>query len=413
MPTVSAVIDVYNILLCLLLAGAALAGGARRSVPRRRYMQLCGLNAAMSLGDLLAHHGRGMLTPIGCLLLYGCPAVLALVLAGYFCSILQPRQARVLLTVCTALCALALALGLLSLYNGICYQLLPGSLYRRGWAFYLAPALAGLILAGAGLLLVRCRLPAPDRALLLGCLLLPAAACVIQLRRNDAAWLSAGVTLSLLLLAAQAERARARQRRAFAQTATVLQTDLLLGQIQPHFLFNTLTTLRGLCRTDPARAEQAVSDLASFLRGNLDALTSHAPIPFAQELAHVRFFVGLEQLRFGSRLRVIYDIGADRFSLPPLSLQPVVENAIRHGVLKRENGGTVAIRTWEETDSFRILVSDDGVGFSARPDDRPHVGLDNVARRLEALCGGTLRIVSPPDGAGAAVMLSIPKEEST
>ena len=177
-----------------------------------------------------------------------------------------------------------------------------------------------------------------------------------------------------------------------------LKVDMMLSQIQPHFLFNSLTTIKHLCRRDPATAEKAVTDFSLFLRGNMSSINSDALIPFAKELEHTRSYLSLEELRFGDALRIEYDIEAEGFVMPPLTLQPIVENAVRHGIRESESGeGAVWIASREYPDRYEVTVTDDGIGFDAESLenlDSSHVGIRNVRWRLEQLCGGTLAIES-------------------
>ena len=147
----------------------------------------------------------------------------------------------------------------------------------------------------------------------------------------------------------------------------------------------------------------------------MDSLESKAPIPFEQELLHVENYLALEHQRFQDRLKVVYEITARDFSIPSLTLQPVVENAVRHGVLRREEGGTVTIRTEETADAYLVTVSDDGLGFPDKlegEDNQSHIGIKNVRERLRLLCGGTLTLRSTP-GRGTAAAITIPKEGAT
>ena len=194
---------------------------------------------------------------------------------------------------------------------------------------------------------------------------------------------------------------------------TELQTAITLSQIQPHFLYNALSGIAGLCGIEGANeARQAVTHFADYLRGNLDSLRSSRNIPFRKELEHIRTYLWIEKLRFEDDLVIAYDIAFDDFSLPPLTVQPLVENAVKHGVCRREEGGTVKLSTRREGDTVLIIVEDDGVGFDPTqpPEDgRKHVGIDNVRARLDALCGGTLTIESEP-GRGTRATITLPEE---
>lgn len=191
-----------------------------------------------------------------------------------------------------------------------------------------------------------------------------------------------------------------------------MSVDIMLSQIQPHFLYNALGTISHLCKHDPVDAQKAIQEFSAFLRGNMDSLKDRDPVPFEQELNHVMNYLRLEQRRFQNRLKVVYEIQTTGFFIPPLSLQPLVENAVRHGILQKEDGGTLTIRAWEGEDDFFVAVEDDGVGFeraSQLPDlgDHAHIGIENVRGRLAAAGGGTLSIHSSDQG--TAVTLTIPK----
>ncbi len=187
--------------------------------------------------------------------------------------------------------------------------------------------------------------------------------------------------------------------------------QILSSQIQPHFMYNTLTSISALCDRNAAEAKEAVQNFARFLRGNLDSLSQKEMIPFSREIEHVRAYLSLEQMRYGDYLKVSYDIEEDNFTIPPLTIQPIVENAVKYGVGKKEAGGTVSLKTRRVGDNVEITVSDDGVGFILRQhiddDGRKHVGIDNVKARLEAMCDGKLSIASTL-GAGTTVTMTMP-----
>lgn len=187
---------------------------------------------------------------------------------------------------------------------------------------------------------------------------------------------------------------------------------VMLSQIQPHFLYNALVAIERLCVRDPRQAQVSIANFSTYLRGNLDSLSMRSPIAFVDELKHVQVYLALEDARFGDRLQVVYDIQAEAFMLPALTLQTIVENAVQHGVTQRTEGGTVIIRTRSLDTQWCITIEDDGVGFDVGTPDtqkRTHIGLQNVRNRLAAMCGGRLDIESQP-GKGTMVQLFIPKE---
>ncbi|MGN0996931.1 MAG: sensor histidine kinase [Candidatus Ventricola sp.] len=203
------------------------------------------------------------------------------------------------------------------------------------------------------------------------------------------------------LLKAQLENEQARVR-------------VMLSQIQPHFMFNVLNTIYHLCEMDAGRAQQAVGDFSEYLRGSIGALRRSEPVPFETELGNVRSYLSLEKLRFEEELHIVYDIRTTAFMLPMLTVQPLVENAVKHGICKKPGGGTLEIAAYEREQAFEIAVTDDGVGFDpdarAQDDGREHIGISATRQRLREMCGGTLTIVSVP-GAGTRAVICIPKEK--
>ncbi len=205
-----------------------------------------------------------------------------------------------------------------------------------------------------------------------------------------------------------------------AQTAAELEKELsdinmtlMLSQIQPHFLYNALNTIKYLTKKDPKTAEGAIVKFSSYLRANMDSLTQKEPVPFKKELEHVKNYIDIEQLRFGERLKIEYEISAEDFSVPPLTIQPIIENAIKHGVNQKPEGGTVILKTNEDKQNFYITVEDDGVGFDVneiKDDGRSHVGFKNIKKRLQVMLNAETN-VSSTIGEGTTVTIIIPKKE--
>ena len=189
------------------------------------------------------------------------------------------------------------------------------------------------------------------------------------------------------------------------------------SQMQPHFLYNALGSIQEIVLEDPQYASDLIGDFTVHLRSCIRAMSSDAPIPFDQELANIKAYVNIEKMRLGDKLQILYDTEATRFPILPLSVQPVVENAIRHGVYQRgEKGGTVLIKTRERQDSWLITVQDTGVGFDVATFQtdvscgrKDSTGLKNIMFRLSKVMNGTIDIESTP-GTGTTVTICIPKE---
>ncbi|WP_167957100.1 sensor histidine kinase [Anaerosporobacter faecicola] len=197
------------------------------------------------------------------------------------------------------------------------------------------------------------------------------------------------------------------------------QITLMLSQIQPHFLFNTLTAIRTLIKKKPDEAYKLVGHFAKYLRANLNSINSQDLIPFAEELNHIKTYVNIELVRFNHQFEVIYDIDIEDFKVPPLCIQPIVENAIKHGVCKIIEGGVVTIRTRLIGGSIIVEVIDNGIGFdvneyeSDQGDDtdkkNPSVGIKNIKMRLTKICDATFKIQSIK-GSGTIVTVVFPRK---
>ena len=193
---------------------------------------------------------------------------------------------------------------------------------------------------------------------------------------------------------------------------TEQRVSMMVAHIQPEVLERTLDSIKNI-EGNPPETVEALQHFSAYMRGNLQTLGVTKTVPFATEMKHVRTYVDLEKLRFKERLNVRYDIRDTSFNIPALTLQMLVENAIKHGITVKEDGGTVKISTRSTGHGHVITVSDDGVGFDVtKPivdDDRSHVGLANVRQRLEEMSDGTMEIRSEI-GHGTVVKVTIPKE---
>lgn len=216
--------------------------------------------------------------------------------------------------------------------------------------------------------------------------------------------------------AAKAKELELQRRRLEAEKNMVeaqlkeSRISIMLSQIQPHFIYNTLGTIERMCLKDPQKAFELVRNFSLYLRGNFGELDSVTPIRFAEELKHVEYYVNIEKVRFPD-MSIKYDVEATEFVLPALSVQPLVENAIKHGLMRLETGGTVVIHSYETPTHFCVAVKDDGVGFdtSLPVDEKKHVGLRNIRGRLKAMVDGDLLLESKP-GVGTEAVILIPKE---
>ena len=186
--------------------------------------------------------------------------------------------------------------------------------------------------------------------------------------------------------------------------------SLMLSQIQPHFLYNTLNTITALCRINPKLAEETTIKFSKYLRENMHSMGKNDTQLFSKELEHTDIYLDIEKLRFGDRVKVEYDIKTEDFNMPTLTLQPIVENAVKHGICNKVEGGTIKISTEKKGKDHIITISDNGIGFEmgkALNDGRTHVGIQNVKERLKTIVDAELEIISFI-GIGTVVKIIIP-----
>ena len=184
----------------------------------------------------------------------------------------------------------------------------------------------------------------------------------------------------------------------------------MIHQIRPHFIYNTLTSVYVLCRDDPPRAMEVIRNFIDYLQSNFSALGAETLITFSDELHHTRAYLAVESIRFGDKLIVEYDIKHSAFRLPPLTLQPLVENAVKYGVGKGHSPEHILIHTHAENGGAVISVEDDGPGFDPAVSEETNSGIQNVRDRLALMCGGMLEIQSQLNH-GTIVIVRIPPGE--
>ena len=179
-------------------------------------------------------------------------------------------------------------------------------------------------------------------------------------------------------------------------------------QMRPHFIYNTMTSIYYLIEQDPPKAQQVTRDFTNYLRKNFTAIVKEGTVPFAEELEHTMAYLSVELARFEGKLFVEYDVTYTSFKLPPLVLQPIVENAVKHGVDPDFDPLYITVSACREEHGAEITVTDSGPGFSELDNDEPHTALQNIRERLEMMCRGTLEI-SDPEGGGTVVRIRIPQ----
>jgi len=412
-------LDVFSAIITIMI-GAYLISRRNKTEENRYFLWFCVLNLIFILGDLsdwccngLDRSWYPLALHTGQFVYYVSMAPLLVLFMRYLTAYLSSytQVSKVYLRITEGLAALHLTGAIITPFTGLYYTITPENIYMRGKLVMLASVLPVAVYILVTVMAIRYRKVLRPRVImaLLSFAVLPLLGQAIQNLFRGVATLNPAITLATLFIFFNMQLDRDVQLEKDKRELTEANIRIMLSQIQPHFLYNTLSAIRGLCEADPACAKECIGDFAVFLRANMDSLTNERPISFEQELNHVKSYLNLEQQMYGDELRVEYDIQAAGFFIPALSLQPIVENAVQKGLRKKEGGGTVTVSTGETEEHFTVTVADDGVGFDLKIlEESGHIGIRNVRRRLSALCGGTLHIESVV-GTGTTVTISIPK----
>ena len=316
-------------------------------------------------------------------------------------------------------------LGLMAVYSvllasapftGIFSYLPSDNAYRRGplYPLLLLPLIAILLLNLAGAIRRRGRLSRKTFLSFVIAQVPITAALIVQLFIDafpllDISYVISALAMYGFILSDQIEQDRRHQREIARQQLEIAnqRASIMVLQMRPHFIYNTMTSIFCLCGQDPQTAQKVVMDFTTYLRKNFTAIASDAPIPFTSELEHTRAYLAVEQAVYEDSLFVDYDTPHTFFRVPPLTLQPIVENAVKHGRDPYAGPLHISIRTRKTDSGSEIVVADDGRGFELSDDSGLGIALNNIQQRLEIMCGGTLRI-TPNEGGGTVVTVTIP-----
>ena len=312
--------------------------------------------------------------------------------------------------------ALDIIFLILSLYMKWYFYIDENNFYHRSYLSFMTPLCASTVLALNFATLIKGRKNLSHRMFvcLSLCLILPVIASIYQYFHYGASYANIALIISLINLFINVMAEQGETLTDETEHLNNMKMELLISQIGPHFVYNTLGTIKHLCHTDPKQAEEIVDDFSSYLRGNLDSFTSNRLVPFADEVQHIQAYLAIEKIRFGERVNPVYDIQSSDVMIPALTMQPLVENAVSHGLCAREEGGTVTIRSRKEEHEYIVEIIDDGVGFDPHTvkenPEHMHIGIKNVTERIQSMCGGSLKVDSVI-GRGTVITITIPRKE--
>lgn len=394
----------------------------------RTMMRLCVCNTVLLIFDALAWYLRGTGTATGWWLVrianfivFECNYIMLILFTEYISNLTESNGAWKKLAITFGIIGMTV-IGI-SQFTGWIYYFDAQNFYHRTSLYWLTSVigLAILLVNMMHIINNRSRMSKSMFNICVVYFLLPLVAILIQTRVYGFSLsnIASAISVTLLSVVTAAERTRISREnfeRLHRQNVELhdLQNRMIISQVQPHFLFNSLNAIYYLIEKDPRQAKKAVDQFSTYLRSNVSALGDTKMIPFDKEVEHIKSYLNLEQMRFGEELNVVWHIRAVNFELPPMSIQPLVENAVNHGIKKNENGGTVTISSYEEKNSYVITVQDDGVGFNPNdPLTNPsaHVGLRSVKERIQYMCQGTVEVQSSP-GNGALITVRIPKKQN-
>ena len=298
-----------------------------------------------------------------------------------------------------ALCAVFIVLDFVNIGSRMFFTSVDG-VYTRANTMMLAQIYQFVMLAAVfGLTVSNKKLNFREKTAFGLYCVLPLVAIILQniFKGYAIAYLSIIVAIEILFLFLSVEKSLKLSKE--EEEKKEAQIRVMLSQIQPHFVYNSLSSISTLIPIEPEKAQRALDDFTEYLRLNLASLTEVHLIPFEDELRHIKTFVALSELRFPGRIEMVYDLEITDFYIPPLSIQPLVENAVKHGILKKMKGGRVTIKAFERDAHFVVQVIDNGVGFDMDQIDfesNKHFGLQNISYRISKISGGKLTVESKP-----------------
>lgn len=201
-----------------------------------------------------------------------------------------------------------------------------------------------------------------------------------------------------------------RQQREIAEKEREIahqRASVMVLQMRPHFIYNTMMSIYYLCKQDSDKAQRVTLDFTTYLRKNFTAIAGENTVPFKDELEHARAYLAVEQAQHEDMLCVDYDTPHISFNVPPLTLQPLVENAVKHSLDPDGEPLHIYVKTRLTDDGDEIIVENNGADFSPAEDSEPHIALSNIEQRLKMMCAGKMTITAR-EGGGTIVKVIIP-----
>lgn len=412
------ILELFSMLLSLFVA-LSIIKGRRLNSENTIFMQLSLVGFIYLFSDCLFYYINGnpklyVLNVIDNTVYLACPIFLTYLfwhfLNNYISS--EGRLYRIAFKICMTMLVMDCIIILLNLFNGMLFSVNQETgTYIRGLLFLAPHFLMSVVIFVCSIRIVANKLSLWDKMVFLTYILFPFATSLIFLEDGQSL-LALNTSVCLFFMYTNIFVTKGNQIIIRERELAESRLKSLQMQINPHFMYNILTSIGSLCESNPKGAEEMVYRLSDYLHNNFTDIQQPVVITFQEELRHLRSYVDIELMRFPN-IEIHYDIQERNFSLPALTLQPLVENAIKHGIRKQESrSGEVWISSYRDKDYWVVTVVDNGVGFSGSvPTTEKHIGIMNVRNRLKMLCDGTLEIESKV-GEGTKCTIKIPVKMS-
>ncbi|MCH5157754.1 MAG: histidine kinase [Clostridiales bacterium] len=302
-------------------------------------------------------------------------------------------------------------------FNGMYYYFDADNIMHRGVLYPMSQVLSltVLVISAALILSHRKKFPRAEVFVYLLVFALSFTAITLQIFIDNIPFISMALTFAMIVLFVMILFMQVRSKTKSEKSLAAIQLLLAESQIQPHFLYNSLVAIKQLCKENPQSAADAIDDFSSYLRGNMDALSCDHCIPIETEISHVEHYFALEKRRFGAKVNLVFELDSVSFDVPPLTVQPLVENAVKYGVLQKTDGVRVTVKTYSDQTGSYVIISDNGNGFDTeayKTDGKKHLGLSMVGERLKTMARGTLDVKSTI-GEGSVITVFVPKKQGT
>ena len=332
----------------------------------------------------------------------------------------RPIRKEKLLFLSSLLWTVYAVMLIVNLFTGVFYYITAGNEYHRSpiYPVLLIPTVLLMVCNLIGLLLRKDQLSKKQFHAFLAYLLIPALGMILQMLFYGILFIALSTSASAFIMFIYVLNDQAEKEMDHIIRLNEQQLRIQTLQMRPHFIYNTLSNIYYLCDIDPKKAQKVINDFTTYLRKNFSAVVKKGLIPFEDELEHTKAYLSVAKTRYESFLQVEYDTGYTAFHIPPLTVEPIVENAVKHGLDPESGVLLIRISTAQTEDGSFITVENSGseldasdLDFSNFGEEDPHIGLNNVSSRLKDLCDGSLEI-SPREGGGAVVVLYIPRRRS-